>query len=286
MARSAPYLSISHVAAALLFAALAQGCAEPAGASLDVAISASDAAASDSTGTAAKPPDATPPGPEQCHWDCMGLPQCMGGKVHKTMIGPIACSKWQGSCPLVATYTCKAGCREVPPKADGTTALVAWCNEYPKVPGDPCKTDADCLPPANLPGTSTPAALTCIAAEHSCGLADAPTVVDYLAPCGLGLAALAKSGHTMGFVETPGCSGGVCLVISLDKPLGSFAACLSQRCTVACESVYDCPAGSECLGAKLYLAANGEATSQWAKHCVPSSLLKRTPTSGPCDIWW
>lgn len=276
MARSAPYLPIASVAAALLVAALTQGCAEPEGASVDVAYSATDVTA-----------PAKPPVPEQCHWDCMVPPHCEGGKVYQPAASTIPCSKWQGSCPFVVGYTCETGCREVPPKAGGGAPLAAWCNEYPKVPGDPCKSDAGCAPAAALPGTSTPAALTCVTAEHACGLADAPTVVDYLAPCGLSLAGLAKPGYVMGFVETPGCSGGACLVISFDGSLGGIAACLSQRCTIACESAYDCPAGSLCIGAQLYFADDGKGTGQWAKHCVPASLRKPAPGAGACDVlWW
>lgn len=233
--------------------------------------------------------DTAKPDPS-CHWDCFGSTTCSSGKVVRTAFAAVPCDKWTGSCPLDSTYSCKSGCG-VPPKNPNTyMPLAAWCSETAKLPGVQCKTDGDCSPvqqPPGLPGDATPVTMSCVVDELTCGASSAPVVPDFMAPCGIEAFAVGRSAnYTAGQVVTPACSGGVCMVVALAKPLRGLSPCLRQGCTVPCKTAWDCPAGSVCKYASTYDPVTGRAIqAPGTSICVPGRLLYSVGMTSPCDNW-
>jgi hypothetical protein len=117
------------------------------------------------------------------------------------------------------------------------------CEEWrPKQVGDPCDVPTDCDPQVATvadDGTVTNVYLECDLETGACVARDPPVVEDYLAPCGVEPSFDGDRTGAYGFVRTDACSGGVCLIYETET-------CVTQGCTIRCDSDDDCPMGSVC----------------------------------------
>jgi hypothetical protein len=200
-------------------------------------------------------PTTFPPG---CHYDCFGGTECSNGVVTTTIFAPVPCEYFKGSCPVLATYTCKEGCAIEPTNIRGganpfanapAAALAVLCKETPsKTAGAPCDpSQPSCLPnraqeraDAGADGGLHTEYLTCQSGTCQPPPDPAPTAANYYSPC-----TGATSGD--GYITSDSCP--YCL--SFQDP-GS--ACTRTGCTQLCWSDHQCPQGSFCDPAIMDLA--------------------------------
>ncbi|MBI5487335.1 MAG: hypothetical protein HY905_08385 [Deltaproteobacteria bacterium] len=179
-----------------------------------------------------------------CHWDCFGHSECHDGVVTTWAHTPVPCEYWTWECPHHESYTCERGCR-----LDTDVIHDPWidpsemCEEWrPKQVGDPCDDPTDCEPQiaaVDDAGNVLNVYLRCDLEADTCVARDPPVVEDYLAQCGVEPSFDGPRTGAYGFVRTDVCSGGVCLVYEA-------TTCVTQGCTIRCDSDDDCPMGSVC----------------------------------------
>ena len=214
------------------------------------------------------------PPSRDCHYDCFGGVTCRDGVVTRRNHGPISCSAWQGSCPTQVVGTCKQGCgAETLPSDPGLCAMDICKEKIPKNEGDPCVSDADCLPTravANAASTTvTQTYLRCDVAMRICTRSEGPVVSDWLQTCDPSVLARFEKG-VPGSVADASCSEGLCVFyVPHDR------SCIYQGCSKRCERDDQCPQGAVCQdGATEYCIAGGPFLSRPAGmgYCKPGRL--------------
>jgi hypothetical protein len=187
-------------------------------------------------------PTTFPPG---CHMDCFGGTACRNGVVTTIIYAPVSCDSFTGSCPVVATYTCKEGCAIEPTDILGNgnpfqnapaAALAVLCKETPsKTAGAPC----DSTPTSCLPNRARDQAGGGLHTDYlscqggTCQPTEPPSsAANYYTPCNG-----ASTGN--GFVAADNCS--YCLTFQ-----DPTSACTRTGCTQFCWSDHQCPQGSYC----------------------------------------
>lgn len=212
------------------------------------------------------PPDTYDP---DCHWDCFGETTCVDGAVVEYSSTPVPCDRWTGSCRSTFILQCQEGCR------DGSFHFESYlpagqehlfCKENTPTIGSPCTEDIECFLVENRDYVVPPVInhLRCDVTLGQCVSILPPPPADYLQSCALPETQTAKS-----FVESPACSGGVCIVhYDGDTSLSACERSL-QGCTQFCTSDIGCPLGSLCVpagqlaGDERFVCKPG-AVSQWS----------------------
>lgn len=212
---------------------------------------------------------------DDCHKDCIGGRYCKGGNVKQMKSEPIPCSSGE-SCKISWVHSCALGCNPFPLYATIAEPEM-YCAEYPKLPGDPCKSGADCQPvspPAN--GLPLDATMTCDLSVTACISSSQPAAEDFGDSCGLPETTFADSAWTsnFGIAAVDKCSAKLCLIAfrrAISKLAGSKDL-LVQRCTKTCKSGWDCPEGTRCARvSNLALEGKkGGLSGGGADVCVPA----------------
>jgi len=201
-----------------------------------------------------------------CHWDCLGgYHSCEEGVVTTHGGGAIACSVWEGQCPIEGRHTCEQGCRTDILELDDDQDPSLLCEEHrPRTAGEPCEDDLDCRPftvVTEPDGALSPIHLVCDVQQGTC-VETAPPVIDgYMTSCEVRpydiVAAPWESPHLL---DNTSCVTGLCLADNSDDS----RVCVPQGCTVACADDADCPAHAVC---ETFPPARNDETER--RGCVP-----------------
>lgn len=210
-----------------------------------------------------------------CHTDCFGGRYCQGGSVVQMKSEAIPCDS-NKSCTISGIHSCALGCNPFRPWHYNAEPEM-YCAEYPKLPGDPCKSGTDCQPvspPAN--GLPLDATMTCDLSVTACISSSQPAAEDFGDSCGLPETTFADSAwaSNFGIAAVDTCLAKLCLIAfrRADPNWVGSKDLLVQRCTKTCKTGWDCPEGTRCARVSNLAieGKKGSLSGGGADVCVPA----------------